>query len=416
MNLFTVSHSCLMEILYKKTPFKLAIENTCSKNTVFREDRKNITNVIGCALRHFYIFDYLISLLDKDFSEHQKVTLLLHLSNELFVPVFPSEEINSGLKTANILASDIEKLRELTKDKTKLIPPQYTNDSLEYLHYRYNIPIWILKMWMKHFKGYTYKIVKTINRPSNNYAIINNHSIDNDFLKKEHPEIKTTQFDGLYFYDGNVAPKRHSLFIENKMVTISPALYYLLNKLDLDVIRKIAIYSETYNILHLQLAALLGGEYRGDIISGSAESYYSVKKDLEKYPLKNVNLYEAKHSSIITCLSEKVHNFFVIPKNSNFGEFRKSPDYFNRVNQGELDEDIANQKQSLLSASDFVENGGNLIYIVATMDKKESAQIVDGFLEERKDFVLLEQKQFLPFDKYDSTLFIAIFRKEESDD
>ena len=74
-----------MEILYKKTPFKLAIENTCAKNTVFREDRKNLTNVLGCALRHFYIFDYLIDCLDKEYSENQRVTLYLYLSNELFV-------------------------------------------------------------------------------------------------------------------------------------------------------------------------------------------------------------------------------------------------------------------------------------------------------------------------------------------
>ena len=50
------------------------------------------------------------------------------------------------------------------------------------------------------------------------------------------------------------------------------------------------------------------------------------------------------------------------------------------------------------------------------MDKKETIQIIDNFLNQKEDYSLVEQKQFLPFDKYDSSLFIAVFRKEGSND
>ena len=416
MKLFQEAHSCLMEILYKKVPFKLAIENTCTRRTIFREDRKNLTNIIGCSLRHFYVFDNLISQLGKDFNDTQKAILYLHLSNTLFVPVFSAKEVDELLKKHQVSENDVARLNELSKDKTKLIPENVSNESIEYLHYRFNIPTWVLKMWMKHFKGYTYKIVKSINKPANHYAIINEAVIKKEDVLAKHPEIQPTQFEGLYLYNGNVAPKRHSLFKDGKLVTISPATYYLLSKLDLDVIRKIGLYSETFNELHLQLMALLSSHYHMDIIAGTAEAYFQVKKDIEKYHLNGVNLYDTGHSSIITCMSDKVHNFFVAPKNTCFAEFRKSPDYFNRVDQSVLDGYIANQKASLLSASDFVEDGGNLIYLVPTMNKKETVQIIDDFLNERKDFTLVEQKQFLPFDKYDSTLFIAILRKEGSND
>ncbi len=415
MKLFEEAHSCLMEVLYKKTPFKLAVENTCSRRTIFREDRKNLTNIIGCSLRHYYVFDNLISLLEKGFNDSQKAALYLYLSNELFVPVIPSEEVDAFLNKLQIKESDIAKLKELSSDKTKLIPKDVNSDSIEYLHYRFNIPLWVLKMWLKHFKGYTYKIVKSINKPANHYAIVN-CSLMNDEEIKKHPELKETQFEGLYLYDGKVAPKRHSLFQEGKLVSISPAEYYLLKKLDLDVIRKIGFYSETFNELHLQLMALLSSNYHMDIIAGASEAYYQAKKDIEKYHLNGVNLYDTGHSSIITCLSDKVNNFFVAPKNTNFAEFRKTPDFFNRVDPNLLDGFIANQKAALISASDFVEDGGNLIYMVPTMNKKETVQIIDDFLKEKKEFKLLEQKQFLPFDKYDSTLFIAILRKEGSND
>ena len=211
MKLFEQAHSCLMEILYKKVPFKLAVENTCTKHTIFREDRKNLTNVIGCSLRHFYVFDNLISQIEKDFSNEQKVALYLFLSNSLFVPVFAAEEVDSVLTKLQIKESDVTKLKELSKDKTKIIPGEINNDSIDYLHYRFNIPTWVLKIWMKHFKGYTYKIVKSINKPANHYAIVNETLLKKEELVK-YPELQPTQFEGLYLYNGNVAPKRHSLF------------------------------------------------------------------------------------------------------------------------------------------------------------------------------------------------------------
>ena len=415
MKLFEQAHSCLMEILYKKTPFKLAVENTCNKNTIFREDRKNLTNIIGCSLRHFYVFDNLVLQASKDFNDAQKVALYLFLSNNLFVPVLSAEEVEAALKKFEIKEADVIKLKDLSKDKTKLIPEKINNDSIEYLHYRFNIPNWVLKMWMKHFKGYTYKIVKSINRPANHYAIVNSGLLKPEEVAK-YPELEATQFDGLYLYNGNVAPKRHSLFKDGKLVTITPAEHYLLSKLDLDVIRKIAFYSETFNELHLQLMAMLSANYHMDIIAGTAEAYYQTKKDLEKYRLNGVNLYDTGHTSIITCLSDKVSNFFVAPKNTEFAEFRKSPDYFNRVDANALDGYLSNQLASLISASDFVEDGGNLIYMVPTMNKKETVQIIDDFLKEKTDYKLVEARQFLPFDKYDSTLFIAILRKEGSND
>lgn len=415
MKLFEQAHSCLMEILYKKTPFKLAVENTCNKNTIFREDRKNLTNIIGCSLRHFYVFDNLVLQVSKDFNDAQKVALYLFLSNNLFVPVLSAEEVEAALKKFEIKEADINKLKDLSKDKTKLIPEKINNDSIEYLHYRFNIPNWVLKMWMKHFKGYTYKIVKSINRPANHYAIVNSTLLKPEEVAK-YPELQATQFDGLYLYNGNVAPKRHSLFKDGKLVTITPAEHYLLSKLDLDVIRKIAFYSETFNELHLQLMAMLSTNYHMDIIAGTAEAYYQTKKDLETYHLNGVNLYDTGHTSIITCLSDKVSNFFVAPKNTVFAEFRKSPDYFNRVDANALDGYLSNQLASLISASDFVEDGGNLIYVVPTMNKKETVQIIDDFLKEKNDYTLVEARQFLPFDKYDSTLFIAILRKEGLND
>lgn len=414
MKLVELSHSCLMDILAKEIPFKLAIENICNKNTVFRDDRRNLTNVVGCSLRHFYIFDNLVSRLEKEFSEEQKVTLYIYLTNHLFVPLISSKDMDAMLEKYEIVKDDIDKINEFSKEKSKLIPEGISNDSVEYLHYRFNIPLWVLRMWMKHFKGYTYKIVKSVNKPTNHYMIKNPSKISDGELA-HFKEFVPSPFEGLYLYQGNVGPLRHSLVRSNRMVLINPAEHYLYSKIDLDVLRRIAIYSEVQNNMHLQLEALLNNTSI-DIIAGSSEAYYPTKKDVENFNLNKVNLYQTGHSSIITCLSEKVHTFFVLPKNTNFEELRKAPDYFNRIKQEELDGYIANQKLALHDASEFVEEGGQLVYAVSTMNKKETMQIADDFIKNHPDFVLVEQKQFLPFDKYDSTYYFAIFRKETPND
>ena len=416
MNHLLVAHSCLMDILFKKYPFNLAIENKCSNMTISQDERRNFSGIVGCSLRHYYIFEHLISLLEKEFNNEQKVALLLYLSSSLFLPVYGSDKVDELLKKFEISEYDTKRLDEFSEDKTKLIPEELSNESIEYLHYRYNLPLWVLKIWMKHYKGYTFKICRSISKPSSKFVLVNKHLMNEEEINKNKETIVPSSFEGLYEYHGKVSPTHHSLARKGKIVSISPAEHYVLSKLDLDVLRNIALYSEVSNNLHLQLMALLSNHLRMDVMAGASEAYYQVKKDIDNFGLNKVNLYECGHSSIITCLSEKVHNFFVMPANSNFAEFRKSPDYFNRVDSSLLDNYIANQKASLHSASEFVEHNGCLIYMVTTMNKKETIQIVDEFLNEHKDYVLVEQRQFLPCDKYDSSLFMAILRNEGLDD
>ena len=406
----------MVDILFEKHPFKLAVENTCTKTTTQSEDRKKLTNIVGCSLRHFYVFENLISRVGDSFNNEQIVALLLYLSNRLFTPLFSSEDINGLLDKYTINAGVIEQLDAISVDKTKLIPDTFSNESIEYLHYRFNVPLWVLKMWMSHFKGYTYKIVKSINRPINHFAFASKGVEDIEKLLGQYREIEKTETEGLYKYNGNIPPVRHSLFKNGSLISITPAEYYLLSKLDLDVLRKVAVYSEINSKIHSQLIGLVSKKMRIDYIAGTAEAYYPTKKDVELRNLVNTNVYEAGHSSIITCLSEKVHTMFVLPKNTNFAELRKAPDYFNRLDQSALDGYLVNQLEALNNASSFIENNGNLIYMVPTMDKKETIQIVEKFLKQHPEFVLVEQKQFLPFDKYDSTLYFAILRNEGLND
>lgn len=414
MKLLDISHSCLMDVLEKQIPFKLAVNNISKRRTLLDEQRKELTSIAGCSLRHFYVFESIINRLEKDFTLEQKVGLLIHLSNRVFVNVIPEKDVRTYLTKLDISDEDIQKINDMSSDKTKLIPEDVANGSIEYLHYRYNIPLWTLKMWMKHFKGYTYKIAKNINRPENHYAFVNSSSMKDEEVNLE--SFEKTDLPSLYLYKGNAIFNLINEIKSQKMMPISPSLYELLKELDLDVIRRIGLYAEVNNNFIKQLSALLSKNYHMDYIAGTDEAYYAPKKELDYLNLANVNIYRTGYSSIITCLSEKVHTMLVFPQNTNFAEFRRTPDYFLKVNSNDLDAYIKEQKESLLESANFVEDGGNLVYVVSTMNKKESLHVIEYFLSQRKDFSLVKHKQFFPFDKYDSTLYYAILRKENAND
>ena len=51
--------------------------------------------------------------------------------------------------------------------------------------------------------------------------------------------------------------------------------------------------------------------------------------------------------------------------------------------------------------------------MVPTLSRKESNNIIAKFLVDNKDFELIEERQFFPFEVYDSCLYSARLKKVE---
>ena len=107
---------------------------------------------------------------------------------------------------------------------------------------------------------------------------------------------------------------------------------------------------------------------------------------------------------------------FVIPESSNFFLLRNTPDYFIHFEQSSLDELIANENVSLNESATFVEDGGYLTYITFTASLKETYGIIKTFLINHPEFTMVDDSQIFPFSEYDTTLFYAILKKENSND
>ena len=218
----------------------------------------------------------------------------------------------------------------------------------------------------------------------------------------------------MVIYNGKT-PLFNSKPYANKEVFAMPfSLKYLMDYIDIDVFRGIAIYtSYSSNQSILDIMSRFSNSYSADVICGQAQAYFDTKKQIERYSLNNLMVYECKPSSIVTCISKPVHLFIVMPLSSNFAMLRNTPDYFLRIKQENLDSLIENQRIAIEEASHHVEENGQLVYAVPTLNIKEGHNIVEEFLNNHKDFVLKNEKQFFPFDPFDSTLYFAVLVKVE---
>lgn len=413
MNIFELSKSILLKVVLNDYPFSLALKNTFKKNNVDSVSKSNVSALIGCELRHHYIFDNLIERFFGEVEFEKTVYLRFALANELFLKRFAEKEI-IALAALDLDKEKINDLYNFAKSTNEIIPSELDKISPEYLSLRYNTPAWVVRMWQKQYgKGITFKVLKVNYRPSASSFRVNESKINIDEFLGKHPDFAKAPVENMVIYQGRGSAKNLPEFESSALFFMKMATKVVVDTLDLDPIKGISIYSEVPNNIYLDLLTRFSVDAQADIVINNTANYIETKKTLDKFNAPHIYLYEADHTSLLTCLSKKAHTFICLPKSTTFDLLRSTPDYFLRIKQEKLDEIIANQGKALEECSKFVEEGGELVYMVPTLSRKESNNVITKFLVEHKEFILVEERQFFPFDEYDSCLYSARLKKVE---
>ena len=413
MNIFELSKSILVKVVCEDYPFALALKNAFKKNELDSVGKSNVSALIGCELRHHYIFDNLITRFFAEVEFEKTVYLRFALANGLFLKRFPEPEI-IALAEKDLPKEKIYELYNFVKSTNEIIPNELDKISPEYLSLRYNTPSWVIRMWQKQFgKGITYKVLKVNYRPSVSSFRIDENRINVDEFIAKHPDFSKAPVNNMVIYQGRGSARSLPEFNDYRIYFMKMATKIVLDSLDLDPIKGIAIYTEVPNNIYLDLLTRFKNDAKADIVVNNTSCYFETKKTLENIDSPYIYLYEAEYTSLLTCLSRKTHTFICLPKSTTFDLLRSTPDYFLRIKQEKLDELIANQMATLEECSKFVEEGGELVYMIPTLSRKESNNVIAKFLVEHKDFVLVEERQFFPFDEYDSVLYSARLKKVE---
>ena len=414
-----LARDILNRIINENTPFSLALKQAFKKNEVSKEDKANISAMVGCVLRHYLVLSNVISKQYPDLDSVGVIALMIAFSNALFIKKLDQEDCNKEaqqyLKDEDVKVQDF--IEPYLAEK-KLVPENIEVGSFEFLSYRYNTPVDIIKMWSKQFGHIAVsKALKANSKPAPVVLRIDNKKIEDEDFFNKYPEFERIEgVNGMALYKGEGKFKNHEVSEKALATPYALAFKEMLDEGDVDLLRGLAIYTEYPNDLLIDLLSRKESISGVEFIAGNLATASNARNFLNKNQVRGVNVYEAQASAIITCLSRPVHTFVVMPDSSRFNLLQLLPDYFLRFDFNKLDELIANQKLALKEAAEQVEEDGYLLYLVDTLSKKESINIINEFLANNENFTLVRDKLYFPYKKYGGSYYFAALKKAKKND
>ena len=140
MNEFEIGKSVLLKLVVDEMPFALVLRKTFKKIDVDPVTKSNITALVGCELRHHYIFDSLINRFISESIEFEKtVYLRFYLANHLFLRRFKDAELLALAKN-DMPMTEVDDLIKFIDSTNEYIPEELDKASPEFLSLRYNTP------------------------------------------------------------------------------------------------------------------------------------------------------------------------------------------------------------------------------------------------------------------------------------
>ncbi len=417
-NLLSLSSNILSKVVDEDISFSIAIRNFAKDKKITNVERRSIASLVSCSLKHFYVFERKINELFPNITKKVKYDLFVFLANGLFINV-SNEEIAKEFITSTFLNEveeenkvNFESFLEKSKTKDFLTITDLKENSHEFLSIRYNTPLWLVKMWGKHFKeSLLYKTLRANTKSSKQFLLVNSSKNDKNEFLACYPEFEECEFNDMVLYSQKESLKNTEAYKENLIATFSPALSYAIDTCDIDPFRNIAVFTGYRTNVYMKLIYKFSTFAKFDLITNDSSCYFDAKKTKQELGLDKMRIYEQDSTSIISCVSEPVHTFIVMPRNSNFASFKTVPDYFLRFKQEDLDSILDEERTALHEASLLVEDNGELLYAVPTLNVKEGRDMIKKFISNHNNFVLCEEKQFFPFGSSDTTFYFARLRK-----
>ena len=420
MNNIYLSAKIIETVLDKDIIFSLAIHHVLDKLKEEKEDKKTASALAGCALRHYYLFNRLVDDNLPDLTKEQKYIAFSYLADLIFVNKINEKERDEYFichlqeQDYPLDTAKVENLKKVVSDKSHLIPESINRNSIEFLSLRYNVEPWLITMWRRHFSDKNTRLILKANCKSPaTYCRLNN--VQAEDLIKDYPEFKKCEFDGYVRYENKNSLKKHMAYENMQVFRLSPVYKKIFENVDLDILKGIAIYGgSSISGPLIEMIVRLSSSLPVEAILSNSENYFDTQRLCHNLKLHNVNTYQASAEQILTVLSKPVHVFCVVPENTHFDLLRIYPDFSLKFKRDQIDEILMKQNVALNEASQHLDNDGYLVYIVPTLNQKEGHRMITSFLEAHKEFSLIEEEQFFPFDKYDASLYYAVMQKGEN--
>lgn len=418
MEIFETAYKVLNYVIDQDLSFNIGLLNAFAKTKLDTNQKNDVTALVGCELRHHLVFEELVKRTFGDLSIKSAGGIYLLMANARFIKRFNEDELKEFAKKTMVEngASYDEKtfveFYENFKSIQNIIPEDFEPGSIEFLSLRYNVPNFLVKMWQKQLgRATTFKLLRANNiNPAKTFFVNTLLNTRDEFLKDNH-NFAPLESDDMVVYTSKGSHKGLDVYKNKLILPLSCEEKAIIDKLDIDPLKGVAILSNWQNNIYAYLAIKYKEKLKLEVVASSGKDYYSMTNVYRSLGLKNVRFYRANTSSLITCLSKPVNTLFVFPENSHLEFLRTTPDYSLHFKQSSLDNLIKTQMDTLKECDPFVEVDGQIVYMIPTVSSKEGKGLIHTFLNEHKNYSLIDERQYLPLDASNSMLYYAVIKK-----
>lgn len=418
----TLAQSTLEKILYEHIGFTEALSSTLDASSLSGQQLALVRSLSSCTLHHYRLLHHHVERYFPSLTISQKLLIMIVVGNTIFIKRIHEQTIFTFLTDylfkLEQSSETIQTFIEASRAGQPLIDPELKPNTPEYLELKFNTPLWLIKMWIKHF-GFssTLKILMTNNRQVVQACRVNTLKISTDDLIKQYPVFHRGPVENTVVFDGRGPLKKHPAFQQQLVFTQRFAITEVMNQINFDNVHGELLIVETRpQALYLEVPLVTEGRLKLNVATNSIERKQAMNKALQDFEIKNVRVFESTPEQLISHVSQPQDMVLVVPQCSKFDLIRSLPDFFAQFHQDQLDALIHEQMQSLVSASQFVEDGGLLFYGVNTLNQKEGAWLIKDFVHRHTDFQLVFEKQFFPYEKWNTALYVAALRKRKTNE
>lgn len=416
MQEFDLAEKVLEDVVVNDTRFNEALRKIFQAEVSLRPMRGAVAGLVGCELRHHILFEYLLSEY-KELTPEERRTLSLALANLYFYRRIGKVDTLAILKEKMDPAhlEQVKPLLDKADTEGPYIPENISKQTNRYLSLRFNTPEWVLKIFEHYGFGTTYKILKKNNRPFSSCLRVRSSAITLEEIAKGHPEFKETNIKDIVTYTGKDSLRKNTLIKDGLLFKEKPVTKEIIDAFKIEEPKELFVYNgNADSSLLKEIIENYGSSVGINMGVKSLDKYADVTRLIRQKQLKNVNFFASSLDSLLVSISRPQDLVIAAPDSSNFDLIREQPDYLLHFKKDGMDELFAQEKETLNQCSKFVAEGGTLIYMIYTISKKEGHQTILDFLADNKDFQFVSEKQYLPYEEGETSLYYAVLKKDSN--
>lgn len=389
---------------------------------VFPSERKtfqssNISVLLAKeALRHYFLFEHLLQRFNINFSPKQKSLFFITLTNNFYLHLLSKNNCNGFLKQ-EIPNDEYKKSEQILDYKGSLEEMiSFEKDSDFYFATKYNVPIWLIHMWRKHYgDDLVNKFLNASIRYDYQTYVVNSLKTSTKQILNEFPEF-SSPFEDMLIIKGTKRYQLTDAFKNYDYIDVKVGFKNLIDEL-INPYEEVLLYSGYDDDFAKTAIIKTKGKLGLHLMVPNLNQRIELMRFLRMNKLRNINFFEANDEYALRAgVSYKLSKVIVFPLSTRFDIVSKYPDFLLHFDRDDLDGIIQGEKDALELCSKWVSEDGELTYVVNTLNKKESSLLIKEFLEKHPDFSLEKEEQQITSDPFMTTMYFAILRRGRQND